>query len=231
MAGALPTGVSPSSPEAGGEGPGLSVFQLLLMESIRSLEATLGVLAEWLSRSEARLAELQQGMERLERMLACRVEGPAAGAAQPSLVNLQRQLDRLEVQLDAGERRLESHEQFLTSRLLQRMAPDAFGAEVPPLAPLAPELPVPRLTEAERRPPAPPGGDYPSLQRDGQQFSRGSRQHPGDCQPCAFYCFSKQGCRKGALCEYCHMLHISRASRRRAKRQGTCPDQTAGRPL
>lgn len=56
--------------------------------------------------------------------------------------------------------------------------------------------------------------DFPSLQRNGEQMSTGSKKHPDYCRPCAFYCFSKRGCKKGLSCEYCHMLHISRSNRR-----------------
>lgn len=59
--------------------------------------------------------------------------------------------------------------------------------------------------------------EFPSLQRNGEQSSNGSKSHPDLCRPCAFYCFSKRGCKKGLGCEYCHMLHISRSNRRVVK--------------
>lgn len=58
---------------------------------------------------------------------------------------------------------------------------------------------------------------FPSLQRNGQEFSEGSRGHPDSCMPCSFYCFSKRGCKKGSTCEFCHMLHVSRSTRRLRK--------------
>mmetsp|Transcript_73133 Transcript_73133/g.169601 ORF Transcript_73133/g.169601 Transcript_73133/m.169601 type:complete len:252 (+) Transcript_73133:47-802(+) len=58
---------------------------------------------------------------------------------------------------------------------------------------------------------------FPSLERNGQQPSLGSTSHPNGCRPCSFFCYSKGGCRKGLGCEYCHMLHLSRSTRRLRK--------------
>merc|ERR1719223_1615455 len=50
----------------------------------------------------------------------------------------------------------------------------------------------------------------PTLRRDGPQRSLGSATHnAGQCIPCAFYCFKRQGCGKGVECAYCHMDHTS----------------------
>jgi len=67
--------------------------------------------------------------------------------------------------------------------------------------------------------------EFPSLQRNGEQSSNGSKNHPDLCRPCAFYCFSKRGCKKGLSCEYCHMLHISRSNRRILKADNSNPSR------
>mmetsp|Transcript_122769 Transcript_122769/g.382216 ORF Transcript_122769/g.382216 Transcript_122769/m.382216 type:complete len:239 (+) Transcript_122769:79-795(+) len=60
----------------------------------------------------------------------------------------------------------------------------------------------------------PPPGIYPCLQRDGQRPSVGSQNHPRSCVPCRFYSVVERGCKKGLTCDFCHMLHTSRISRR-----------------
>lgn len=50
----------------------------------------------------------------------------------------------------------------------------------------------------------------PTLHSHGPQRSKGSELHNvGQCTPCAFYCFKKQGCGKDADCAFCHMAHTS----------------------
>jgi len=50
----------------------------------------------------------------------------------------------------------------------------------------------------------------PTLHSNGPQRSVGSELHNiGQCTPCAFYCFKKQGCGKGVECAFCHMAHTS----------------------
>merc|ERR1719242_840446 len=57
-------------------------------------------------------------------------------------------------------------------------------------------------------------GFAPTLQRHGEQPSIGGASHPNGCTPCAFYCFKRNGCRKGEDCVYCHMSHISKQRQR-----------------
>jgi len=50
----------------------------------------------------------------------------------------------------------------------------------------------------------------PTLQSHGPQRSVGSELHDvGQCTPCAFYCFKKQGCGKATDCSFCHLAHTS----------------------
>jgi hypothetical protein len=62
---------------------------------------------------------------------------------------------------------------------------------------------------------------FVSLRRNGQMDSAGSMEHPTSCSPCSFYCFSNRGCKKGRTCQYCHMLHITRANRHKKKKTPT----------
>jgi len=59
------------------------------------------------------------------------------------------------------------------------------------------------------------GEQLTSLRRNGTSQSAGSRGHPDECKPCAFYCFSLRGCRNGDACGYCHMFHESKLRQRR----------------
>jgi len=55
---------------------------------------------------------------------------------------------------------------------------------------------------------------YSSLE-DGPQYSLGSELHP-NCKPCAFFCFSRKGCKKEASCGFCHGMHVSRTKKGQA---------------
>jgi len=48
--------------------------------------------------------------------------------------------------------------------------------------------------------------------------SVGSVDHPKDCKPCSFFCYSVMGCEKGVECTFCHMEH-PRRTRKRAHRK------------
>jgi len=50
----------------------------------------------------------------------------------------------------------------------------------------------------------------PTLHCNGEQWSKGSVQHPDRCTPCAFYCFKLSGCSKEKDCSFCHMNHVSK---------------------
>mmetsp|Transcript_35516 Transcript_35516/g.91323 ORF Transcript_35516/g.91323 Transcript_35516/m.91323 type:complete len:421 (+) Transcript_35516:221-1483(+) len=56
------------------------------------------------------------------------------------------------------------------------------------------------------------------LRIHGEQWSEGSLKHPQRCTPCNFFCFSSQGCSKGASCQYCHQKHVSKANMQRKSR-------------
>lgn len=57
--------------------------------------------------------------------------------------------------------------------------------------------------------------NFASLQRDGPSASCGSKGHPDQCKPCAFYCYSLRGCRNGDGCVFCHLFHESKLQQRR----------------
>lgn len=59
------------------------------------------------------------------------------------------------------------------------------------------------------------GGPYATLASMGALESAGSIEHPGNCQPCTFYCFTRRGCNRGADCKFCHMSHQSKLQQRR----------------
>lgn len=44
--------------------------------------------------------------------------------------------------------------------------------------------------------------------------SIGSEDHPVDCKPCSFFCYSLMGCARGSECTFCHMKHPRRIRRR-----------------
>jgi len=44
--------------------------------------------------------------------------------------------------------------------------------------------------------------------------SPGSANHPVDCNPCSFFCYSLMGCARGSECTFCHMTHPKRIRRR-----------------
>lgn len=56
---------------------------------------------------------------------------------------------------------------------------------------------------------------FPSIFRDGEMVSEGSRRHPG-CRPCSFF-FSVRGCRHGGQCGFCHLSHPSEKALRLAR--------------
>jgi len=85
-------------------------------------------------------------------------------------------------------------------------------------------LPGPKLTTAFPAEEDAPDVLYPSLKRDGQQASVGSVRHPKGCVPCRFYAFIDRGCKKGASCIFCHMLHVTRSSRRLPRRSVGGPE-------
>mmetsp|Transcript_104641 Transcript_104641/g.295689 ORF Transcript_104641/g.295689 Transcript_104641/m.295689 type:complete len:239 (+) Transcript_104641:56-772(+) len=179
----------------------LDPLHLSLMSSIGHLEAAVRSLVQRVAGGELRLVQVQAQLEALQG----RTDGPV-----PALGALEQQLQRLESQLGTGERRLSNQEQALRtmSRVVRAGAAGSDGPERGP-------SPAPGLTLGPAA-----VEDFPSLQRDGQQQSAGSLQHPAACKPCTFYCFTKRGCKKGSACEYCHMLHISRTNRLAAREQG-----------
>eukprot|EP00930_Biecheleria_cincta_P086271 TRINITY_DN75597_c0_g1_i1.p1 TRINITY_DN75597_c0_g1~~TRINITY_DN75597_c0_g1_i1.p1 ORF type:complete len:392 (-),score=76.47 TRINITY_DN75597_c0_g1_i1:42-1115(-) len=59
------------------------------------------------------------------------------------------------------------------------------------------------------------GGPYATLASLGAMESAGSVEHPNNCQPCTFYCFTRRGCNRGADCKFCHMSHQSKLQQRR----------------
>lgn len=61
-----------------------------------------------------------------------------------------------------------------------------------------------------------PGANRTSLHRDGPSVSLGSAQHPDECNPCSFYCYSLRGCRNLDGCEFCHQFHESKIRKRRS---------------
>jgi hypothetical protein len=67
-----------------------------------------------------------------------------------------------------------------------------------------------RATDAQPAGASPP--QYQTLKRNGPMKSKGSDLHDeGGCKPCAFYCYSKNGCSKEAACGYCHLFHESKS--------------------
>mmetsp|Transcript_71668 Transcript_71668/g.155963 ORF Transcript_71668/g.155963 Transcript_71668/m.155963 type:complete len:410 (-) Transcript_71668:199-1428(-) len=58
-------------------------------------------------------------------------------------------------------------------------------------------------------------GPYETLQREGPQTSVGSAEHPEQCMPCTFYCFTRRGCNRGVDCRFCHSSHMSKLQQRR----------------
>jgi hypothetical protein len=65
---------------------------------------------------------------------------------------------------------------------------------------------------------APAPGTFRSFGQHGEMWSKGSESHPGNCTPCAFFCFKRSGCDKGESCNFCHLGHESRRQRRREER-------------
>jgi PAS domain S-box-containing protein len=49
--------------------------------------------------------------------------------------------------------------------------------------------------------------------------SPGSTNHPVDCKPCAFFCYSLMGCERGSECTFCHMEHPRRIRCRGRRRK------------
>jgi len=58
-------------------------------------------------------------------------------------------------------------------------------------------------------------GPHATLQSHGPAVSAGSADHPNDCMPCTFYCFTKRGCNRGKDCRFCHLAHQSKLQQRR----------------
>lgn len=58
-------------------------------------------------------------------------------------------------------------------------------------------------------------GHYATLHGEGPQTSAGSTNHPDQCMPCTFYCFTRRGCNRGADCRFCHLTHQSKLQQRR----------------
>lgn len=58
-------------------------------------------------------------------------------------------------------------------------------------------------------------GPYATLAELGPVASLGSGDHPEDCQPCTFYCFTRRGCNRGLRCKFCHLGHQSKLQLRR----------------
>lgn len=227
--------------------PHLDRFQSVLVNAIRNLEAAIELLTLRIGRGEVQLGRLEKDVLWLAVQVASvRTSGAAeisAIADQESYT--QNHLRRLENQLQTGERRLNNQDQAVQTitMVIQSMSDDfesgeesrsaaASSARPGPAAELLPPVDMAvmlermkiRSTQALEFAPELPGSadlgqeeDFPSLQRNGQQFSEGGRSHPDGCRPCSFYCFSRRGCKKALGCEYCHMLHISRSSRRAVK--------------
>jgi len=58
-------------------------------------------------------------------------------------------------------------------------------------------------------------GPYATLSEQGPVHSLGSSDHPDECQPCTFYCFTRRGCNRGLECKFCHLAHQSKLQLRR----------------
>jgi len=70
-----------------------------------------------------------------------------------------------------------------------------------------------KITEAQMSPDEEKHGSFIV---DGASYSIGSARHDdGDCKPCAFYCYSKSGCRDGRGCIFCHDEHKSKLRQRK----------------
>jgi hypothetical protein len=73
-----------------------------------------------------------------------------------------------------------------------------------------------------------------SLLNEGPKLSRGSVNHPHQCVPCSFYCYTWKGCSQGIDCSFCHMEHFSlrhrgkRRNRRRTDRHAGKDSQYIG---
>jgi len=59
------------------------------------------------------------------------------------------------------------------------------------------------------------GGPHATLASHGPAVSEGSKDHPNECMPCTFYCFTKRGCNRGKDCRFCHLTHQSKLQQRR----------------
>lgn len=87
-------------------------------------------------------------------------------------------------------------------------------------------LPLKTLREAleqlQIRQPPPPSRARNKQEQDEKEpdppQSKGSLLHPTGCTPCAFFCYSLMGCKRGQFCEFCHMDH-PRKTRARGKRK------------
>lgn len=56
---------------------------------------------------------------------------------------------------------------------------------------------------------------FATLLMQGPQTSSGSADHPDNCMPCTFYCFTRRGCNRGLECRFCHLTHQSKLQQRR----------------
>jgi len=59
------------------------------------------------------------------------------------------------------------------------------------------------------------GEPFATLLLQGPQTSSGSTDHPDNCMPCTFYCFTRRGCNRGLECRFCHLTHQSKLQQRR----------------
>lgn len=233
----------PASPNGGGGGGAARYSQMHQQEDVvakfQALVPAAGRLDEHLSRNRLLLEVIQEDLIRARELKNLpRSQGQQGGpggryaSAAPQRdeeQERQRQLlshahwrvHRMEVQLMAGARCMANQEQALktiTATLKALVGPcfvTQLEKEQESVTGTRAWLQSTRsdqdLDKADK-------GNFFSLRRNGQMDSEGSREHPTSCSPCSFYCFSDRGCKKGRSCQFCHMLHISRANRSKKKK-------------
>lgn len=70
-----------------------------------------------------------------------------------------------------------------------------------------------RLADEVKPPVAKPQTSVPFV----GEISKGSSGHPDFCTECHFYMFGPNGCKKGADCAYCHIVHIRKKPKKNRK--------------
>jgi len=238
----------PASPNGGGGGGAAGYSQMHQQEDVvarvQALVPAASRLDEHLSRNRLLLEVIQEDIESLagsaEDLIRARElknlprsqgqqGGPGGRYASAAPQRDEEQLlshahwrvHRMEVQLMAGARRMANQEKALRTiaATLEALVGPWFVTQLEKeqesvtgtRAWLQSTRSDQDLDEADK-------GNFFSLLRNGQMDSEGSREHPTSCSPCSFYCFSNRGCKKGRSCQFCHMLHISRANRSKKKK-------------